>query len=415
MKDAYSFHSSQEDLDREFELMEETYKKIFTKLGLEFRVVMADSGAIGGTGSKEFMVLADSGEDTLAVCKNCEYAANIEVATKKNPKKQNPIKTEEIEQIKTPNITSIDEVSEFLGIDKHFIIKAVIKKAIFDEEEKIVVFFVRGDDELEETKAKNAIFAKEIVDASEEEIKEAGLVAGYVGPFGLSSDIMYVIDDDLRGDDELVAGANVEGYHIKGASLKEANMLGNVTRYGDISAVKEGDTCPKCGGVLTLTKGIEVGHIFKLGTTYSEPMKATFLDENGKAKPFIMGCYGIGVSRLVAASIEQNHDEFGMIWPKEIAPFMVDIIIGDIKKQEQVEFGLYLYNKLKDKGINVLLDDRSERFGPKIKDFELIGFPYAIVVGKKLKDGIVEIRDRKSLDKFEVSKEEVFDKLMEML
>ena len=415
MKDAYSFHSSQEDLDREFDLMEETYKKIFTKLGLEFRVVMADSGAIGGTGSKEFMVLADSGEDTLAVCKNCEYAANIEVATKKNPKKQNPIKTEEIEQIKTPNITSIDEVSEFLGIDKHFIIKAVIKKAIFDEEEKIVVFFVRGDDELEETKAKNAIFAKEIVDASEEEIKEAGLVAGYVGPFGLSSDIMYVIDDDLRGDDELVAGANVEGYHIKGASLKEANMLGNVTRYGDISAVKEGDTCPKCGGVLTLTKGIEVGHIFKLGTTYSEPMKATFLDENGKAKPFIMGCYGIGVSRLVAASIEQNHDEFGMIWPKEIAPFMVDIIIGDIKKQEQVEFGLYLYNKLKDKGINVLLDDRSERFGPKIKDFELIGFPYAVVVGKKLKDGIVEIRDRKSLDKFEVSKEEVFDKLMEML
>jgi prolyl-tRNA synthetase len=415
MKDAYSFHSSQEDLDREFDLMEETYKKIFTKLGLEFRVVMADSGAIGGTGSKEFMVLADSGEDTLAVCKNCEYAANIEVATKKNPKKQNPIKTEEIEQIKTPNITSIDEVSEYLGIDKHFIIKAVIKKAIFDEEEKIVVFFVRGDDELEETKAKNAIFAKEIVDASEEEIKEAGLVAGYVGPFGLSSDIMYVIDDDLRGDDELVAGANVEGYHIKGASLKEANMLGNVTRYGDISAVKEGDTCPKCGGVLTLTKGIEVGHIFKLGTTYSKPMKATFLDENGKAKPFIMGCYGIGVSRLVAASIEQNHDEFGMIWPKEIAPFMVDIIIGDIKKQEQVEFGLYLYNKLKDKGINVLLDDRSERFGPKIKDFELIGFPYAIVVGKKLKDGIVEIRDRKSLDKFEVSKEEVFDKLMEML
>ncbi len=415
MKDAYSFHSSQEDLDREFELMEETYKKIFTKLGLEFRVVMADSGAIGGTGSKEFMVLADSGEDTLAVCKNCEYAANIEVATKKNPKKQNPIKTEEIEQIKTPNVTSIDEVSEFLGIDKHFIIKAVIKKAIFDEEEKIVVFFVRGDDELEETKAKNAIFAKEIVDASEEEIKEAGLVAGYVGPFGLSSDIMYVIDDDLRGDDELVAGANVEGYHIKGASLKEANMLGNVTRYGDISAVKEGDTCPKCGGVLTLTKGIEVGHIFKLGTTYSEPMKATFLDENGKSKPFIMGCYGIGVSRLVAASIEQNHDEFGMIWPKEIAPFMVDIIIGDIKKQEQVEFGMYLYNKLKEKGINVLLDDRSERFGPKIKDFELIGFPYAVVVGKKLKDGIVEIRDRKSLDKFEVSKEEVFDKLMEML
>jgi prolyl-tRNA synthetase len=361
------------------------------------------------------MVLADSGEDTLAVCKSCEYAANLEVATKKNPKKENPIKTEEIEQIKTPNITSIDEVSKFLGIDKHFIIKAVIKKAIFDDGEKIVVFFVRGDDELEETKAKNAIFAKEIVDANEEEIKESGLAVGYVGPFGLDSNIMYVIDDDLRGADELVAGANIEGYHIKGASLKEANMLGNVTRYGDISAVKEGDTCPKCGGKLTLTKGIEVGHIFKLGTTYSEPMKATFLDEFGKAKPFIMGCYGIGVSRLVAASIEQNHDEFGMIWPKEIAPFMVDIIIGDIKKNEQVEFANQLYSKLQEKGIKVLLDDRSERFGPKIKDFELIGFPYAVVIGKKLKDNKVEIRIRDGLEKIEVDKNEVFDKLMEIL
>ena len=415
MKDAYSFHSSEEDLDREFNLMEETYKSIFTKLGLEFRVVMADSGAIGGTGSKEFMVLADSGEDSLVVCEECEYAANIEVATKRNPKRENPIKTEEIEQIATPNITSIDEVSEFLGIDKHFIIKAVIKKAVFDDGEKVVVFFVRGDDELEETKAKNAIFANELKDATKEEIESVGLVAGYVGPFGLPKDVLYLIDDDLRGADELVAGANIEGYHIKGASLKEANMLGNVTKYGDISAVKEGDRCPKCGGKLTLTKGIEVGHIFKLGTTYSKPMKATFLDENGKAKPFIMGCYGIGVSRLVAASIEQNHDQFGMIWPKEIAPFIVDIIIGDIKKREQVEFATNLYNKLRESGVNVLLDDRAERFGPKIKDFELIGFPYAIVVGKKLKDGVVEIRERRGLSRVEVQADEVFDKIMEML
>ena len=228
----------------------------------------------------------------------------------------------------------------------------------------------------------------------------------------LSSCFKFNIDDDLRGDDELLAGANVEGYHIKGASLKEANMLGNVTRYGDISAVKEGDTCPKCGGVLTLTKGIEVGHIFKLGTTYSEPMKATFLDENGKAKPFIMGCYGIGVSRLVAASIEQNHDEFGMIWPKEIAPFMVDIIIGDIKKEDQVEFGMYLYNKLKDKGINVLLDDRSERFGPKIKDFELIGIPTAVVIGKKLGDNLVEIVDRRTLEKTEIELDNLLDEVL---
>jgi prolyl-tRNA synthetase len=415
MKDGYSFHSTTEDLDREFDLMQKTYEKIFTKLGLDFRVVMADSGAIGGNGSKEFMVLADSGEDTLAVCESCEYSANLEVATKRNPKKENPIKTEEIEQIETPNIKTIDEVAKFMGVDKHFVVKAVIKKAIFEDKEQIVVFFVRGDDEVEETKAKNAIFAIDLVDANEEEIKESGLVAGYVGPFGLPSDILYLIDDDLRGADELVCGANYPDAHIKGASLREANMLGNVTRYGDISEVKDGDSCPKCGGRLRLTKGIEVGHIFKLGTTYSEPMKATFLDENGKAKPFIMGCYGIGVSRLVASAIEQNHDEVGMIWPKPITPFMVDIIIGDVKKSEQMEFGEKLYTQLQDKDIKVLLDDRKERFGPKIKDFELIGFPYAVVIGKKLKDGIVEIRDRKTLDKIEVTIDEVFNKLLEMI
>jgi len=415
MKDGYSFHSTTEDLDREFDLMQKTYEKIFTKLGLDFRVVMADSGAIGGNGSKEFMVLADSGEDTLAVCESCEYSANLEVATKRNPKKENPIKTEEIEQIETPNIKTIDEVAKFMGVDKHFVVKAVIKKAIFEDKEQIVVFFVRGDDEVEETKAKNAIFAIDLVDANEEEIKESGLVAGYVGPFGLPSDILYLIDDDLRGADELVCGANYPDAHIKGASLREANMLGNVTRYGDISEVKDGDSCPKCGGRLRLTKGIEVGHIFKLGTTYSEPMKATFLDENGKAKPFIMGCYGIGVSRLVASAIEQNHDEVGMIWPKPITPFMVDIIIGDVKKSEQMEFGEKLYTQLQDKDIKVLLDDRKERFGPKIKDFELIGFPYAVVIGKKLKDGIVEIRDRKTLDKTEVTIDEVFNKLLEMI
>jgi len=415
MKDGYSFHTDEKDLDREFKLMEETYKKIFTKLGLNFRVVMADSGAIGGSGSKEFMVLADSGEDNLAVCSSCDYSANLEVASKKHIEKINPIKTEEIEQIETPNIKTIDEVSQFLGIEKDFIVKAVIKKAIFKNDEKIVVFFVRGTDDLEETKAKNAIFAEELLEATEEEIKKAGLVAGYVGPFGLPNNVLYIIDDDLRGAEELVCGANIEGYHIKGASLKEANLLGNVTKYGDISEVKNGDLCPKCGNPIKITKGIEVGHIFKLGDVYSKPMKAEFLDENGKSKPFIMGCYGIGVSRLVAATIEQNHDEFGMIWTKEIAPFLVDIIIGDIKKEEQVEFAENLYKKLKDKNIKVILDDRKERFGPKIKDFELIGFPYAVVIGKKLKDGIVEIRKRDTLEKIEIHKDKVLDKLMELL
>jgi len=415
MKDAYSFHATKEDLDREFNLMQETYENIFNKMGLDFRVVEADSGAIGGSGSREFMVLADTGEDDIVVCSECNYAANIEVATRKIIKRENPIKTEVIEEVYTPDKKTIEEVCEFIGVDPYFSIKAVVKKAIFDKSQEIVVFFVRGTDELEETKAKNAIGAIDLVDASEEEIENVGLVPGFIGPFGLPSHIKYVIDDDLRMAEELVCGANKKDYHIKGAGLYEANLLGNLTIYRDIAKVKEGDLCPKCGKPLKITKGIEVGHIFKLGTVYSEPMNATFLDENGKAKPFIMGCYGIGVSRLIAAAIEQNHDEKGIIWPKEIAPFVVDIIVGDVKKEEQLTFAEELYDKLTKSGIKTILDDRAERFGPKIADFELVGIPVCVIVGKKLKDGKVEVRDRKTGEKFEVEKEYAFEKVLEIV
>jgi len=416
MKDAYSFHATREDLDREFNLMQETYEKIFERMGLDFRVVEADSGAIGGSGSREFMVLADTGEDDIVICSECNYAANIEVATKRHEKRENPVKTEIIEEIYTPDKKSIEEVCDFIGVDPYFSIKAVAKKAIFDDgNEEIVVFFVRGVDTLEETKAKNALGALDLVDASEEELEKAGLVPGFIGPFGLPSNIKYVIDDDLRMAEELVCGANKKDYHIKGAGLLDANLLGNLTIYRDIAAVKEGDKCPKCGAPLKITKGIEVGHIFKLGTVYSEPMNATFLDENGKAKPFIMGCYGIGVSRLIAAAIEQNHDEKGIIWPKEIAPFVVDIIVGDIKKEEQLNFAEELYEKLNAAGVKTILDDRPERFGPKIADFELVGFPICVIVGKKLKDGKVEVRDRKTGEKFEVEADMAFEKVMELI
>ncbi len=415
MKDAYSFHSSRDDLDREFNLMQETYEKIFTKMGLDFRVVEADSGAIGGTGSREFMVLANTGEDDIVVCSECNYAANIEVAKRKHIKKENPIKTETIEEVYTPDKKTIEEVCEFLGVDPYFSVKAVVKKAIFDECEEIVVFFLRGTDTLEETKAKNAIGAVDLADASEEEVEQAGLVPGFIGPFGLPSNIKYVIDDDLRMEEELVCGANKKDYHIKGAGLLDANLLGNLTVYRDIAAVKEGDLCSKCGKPLKITKGIEVGHIFKLGTVYSEPMNATFLNENGKAKPFIMGCYGIGVSRLIAAAIEQNHDEKGIIWPKEIAPFLVDIIVSDIKKEEQLNFAEKLYEELKKAGAKPILDDRNERFGPKIADFELVGFPVCVIVGKKLKNGKVEVRNRKTGEKFEVDKDLALEKVLEVL
>lgn len=411
MKDGYSFHSSEDDLVREFNLMEATYKKIYTKLGLDFRVVAADSGAIGGSGSKEFHVIADSGEDTLVVCDSCDYGANIEAATRK-PKTYNFERKSDSKKIHTPDTKTIEEVANFLNISKEQTIKAVIKKAIYEEKTQIVIFFVRGSDELEETKACNAVNALELIDASEDDIKEAGLVAGYCGLFNLPSNINFIIDLELKDEIGLACGANEEDYHLVNTDL---STLKNV-KYYDLIAVQEGDICACCGGKLSYTKGIEAGHIFQLGTKYSSAMNANFLDENGKAKPFIMGCYGIGVSRLVAAVIEQNHDDKGCIWTKATAPFMVDIIVSNSKKEEEAKVGEELYSKLKQAGISTILDDRiNARFGFKMSDFELLGFPYAVVIGKKLEDGLVEIVDRKTLEKIDVKVDEVISKILELV
>lgn len=411
MKDGYSFHSSEEDLVREFNLMEATYKKIYTKLGLDFRVVAADSGAIGGSGSKEFHVIADSGEDTLVVCDSCDYGANIEAAIRK-PKTYNFERKSDSKKIHTPDTKTIEEVANFLNISKEQTIKAVIKKAIYEEKTQIVIFFVRGSDELEETKACNAVGALELIDASEDDIKEAGLVAGYCGIFNLPSNINFIIDLELKDEIGLACGANEEDYHLVNTDLSTLKDV----KYYDLIAVQEGDICACCGGKLSYTKGIEAGHIFQLGTKYSSAMNANFLDENGKAKPFIMGCYGIGVSRLVAAVIEQNHDDKGCIWTKATAPFMVDIIVSNSKKEEEAKVGEELYSKLKQAGISTILDDRiNARFGFKMSDFELLGFPYAVVIGKKLEDGLVEIVDRKTLEKIDVKVDEVISKILELV
>ncbi|MCT7634166.1 proline--tRNA ligase [Aliarcobacter butzleri] len=411
MKDGYSFHSSEDDLVREFNLMEATYKKIYTKLGLDFRVVAADSGAIGGSGSKEFHVIADSGEDTLVVCDSCDYGANIEAATRK-PKTYSFERKSDSKKIHTPNTKTIEEVANFLNISKEQTIKAVIKKAIYEEKTQIVIFFVRGSDELEETKACNAVNALELIDASEDDIKEAGLAAGYCGLFNLPSNINFIIDLELKDDIGLACGANEEDYHLVNTDLSTLKDA----KYYDLIAVQEGDICACCGGKLSYTKGIEAGHIFQLGTKYSSAMNANFLDENGKAKPFIMGCYGIGVSRLVAAVIEQNHDDKGCIWTKATAPFMVDIIVSNSKKEEEAKVGEELYSKLKQAGISTILDDRiNARFGFKMSDFELLGFPYAVVIGKKLEDGLVEIVDRKTLEKIDVKVDEVISKILELI
>ncbi len=412
MEDGYSFHASYEDMEREYENMEKAYSKIFSKMGLEFRAVEADSGAIGGSKSKEFMVLTKNGEDEIVICKNCDYAANVEAA--KREKVSPPLKGDEAPVMSrdffhTPNVKTIEELSEFFKLPPYYFVKAVAKKAIYEDRKEIVIFFIRGSDTLQETKALNACKALDLEDVSEEELEKSGFVPYFIGP--LNEKFNFFIDEELRDEDNLICGGNKKDYHYVGFDFK---TLKN-PKYADLVEVKEGDRCPKCKGELLKTRGIEVGHIFQLGDRYSKPLNATFLDENGKAKPFIMGTYGIGVSRLVAVIIEQHHDDRGCIWTKSTAPYLLDIIVSDIKNKEQFEFAENLYNKLKNENKEVIIDDRKERFGFKMKDFELIGFPYALIVGKSLKDGKVQLVYRESLKKEDILIDELEDKLREIL
>jgi prolyl-tRNA synthetase len=271
-----------------------------------------------------------------------------------------------------------------------------------------VLFALRGSDELQETKACNAAHANELVEVDEEELKKVGLIAGYMGPTKVPDDIEVIMDSALREGRSLICGANEEAYHLVGNSF-----IGVEANYQDIVAVQEGDSCHFCSGKLTYTKGIEAGHIFQLGTQYSEPLEANFLDENGKSQPMIMGTYGIGVSRLLAAIIEQNHDDKGCIWTKESAPFTLHILISNIKDEAQVALGEKLYTLMQEHQVETLLDDRKDRFGAKIKDYELIGIPYAVVIGKKLADGLVEIITRDGMQKEEILAEKISDILLE--
>ena len=414
MKDGYSFHASTEDLDREFEAMEAAYKKILIRLGLDFRVVEADSGAIGGSGSKELMVIADSGEDTIAVCSKCEYGANIEAA-KRSDRGDIPEAPEaDFNKFLTINTKTIDELAGFFKVDPYYTVKCVAKRVVYEDESEIVLFFIRGCDNLQEVKAQNATEALDIVDVTEEELQEIGLVPGFIGPLDQDK-AKHVIDSDLKDAENMICGANEADYHFIGVSM---SVLSDVAYFADIAEVNEGDICPDCDGTLSFTKGIEVGHIFKLGTTYSESLKAEFLDENGKAQPFIMGTYGMGVSRLVAAVVEQHHDDNGCIWTKESAPFTVDVIVAKAKKEEQLAVGTKLYEALQAKGLDVLLDDRADKktgFGVKVKDFELIGMTYAIVVGNDIENGNIELITRKDLSKETVAIDKVVEVIMEKL
>jgi prolyl-tRNA synthetase len=412
MKDGYSFHKDEEDMVREFYNMERAYSKIFTRLGVDFRVVEADGGAIGGALSREFMVLADSGEDTLIVCKECRYGANVEAA-KREPTpmpKYEEGEAPEMSKAKfyTPNVKTIDALSKFFHIHKWHLIKAVVKKAIYDDREQIAIFFIRGTDELQETKALNSVGANELIEISDEELSRVGIVTGSIGPFGLPEieNLTVVIDLELKGATDMIAGANEKDYHLIGVDLPDVEEI-----YSDIITVKEGDRCPKCGAELRETKGIEVGHIFQLGTKYSEPLSATFLDESGKSRAYFMGTYGIGISRLLSAIIEQNHDDRGCIWTEESRPFDVHIVVSNIKSDDERIFSMELYENLKREGFRVLIDDRKERFGFKIKDYELIGITFGVIVGKKLKDDKVELIVRDGLKRVECTKESIIDEI----
>jgi prolyl-tRNA synthetase len=404
MKDAYSFHLTAECLDREYRSMYETYGRIFTRLGLRFRAVQADTGAIGGNASHEFQVLADSGEDAIAFSTGSDYAANVEMAEALAPSTPRPAPSEALERVATPAQKTIGEVSAFLGVDPTRCIKTILVRGV----DGLVALCVRGDHEINEIKAaKLAELGGESVLADEAEIVRAtGVRPGFIGPVGLPESIPVVVDRSAAVVADFVCGGNQDGTHWRGANWERD---ARVTRVADIRKVVEGDPAPDGSGPLAIARGIEVGHVFQLGTKYAEALGATVLDDAGKACVMQMGCYGIGVSRIVAAAIEQNHDAAGIIWPEPMAPWRVAICPINAAQNAQVrEEAEALYEELSARGIEVLLDDRGLRPGPMFADIELVGIPHRIVVSERgLASGTFEYRRRGESENLSIDRDEL--------
>lgn len=392
MKDGYSFHASYEDLQREYQNMHDTYTRIFTRLGLSFRAVAADTGSIGGTGSHEFHVLADSGEDAIAFCPDSEYAANIELAEALALETPRSNHAQPMEKVATPGKTRCEDVAELLGLPLSRTVKAI---AVM-RDEHFFLLLIRGDHTLNEIKASKLPFLNTFRFASDEEIERfVGCRPGYIGPVGLAPDIPVIADRTVADMSDFVCGANEAGYHLAGVNW--GRDLRGPDHIFDIRNVVEGDPSPDGNGRLSICRGIEVGHIFQLRTKYSEAMNATFLDDSGHPRPMEMGCYGIGVTRIVGAAIEQNHDERGIIFPQAISPFEIAIApVGYGKSQRVRNAADALYSQLKAAGIDVLIDDRDERPGVMFADLELIGVPHRVTIGERgLKDGVVEYHARR--------------------
>lgn len=408
MKDSYSFHADKASLDATYQEMYETYQRIFTRLGLRFRAVRADTGSIGGDASHEFHVLADTGEDAIITCPACAYAANVELAQSASPEPRKPPKLV-LQSVATPDARTIDAVSQSLAVAPRHIVKAVCVKGDVGP----VVFFVRGDHDVNPIKAEKAphVIAP-LTFCAASEIEEAGGVPGFLGPQGLT--MTAYADPAALALSDFACGANQIDTHLIGANwgrdFPEPEAF-------DVREVIAGDPCPECRAPLERGRGIEVGHIFQLGTKYSAKMGATFLNDAGETRPFVMGCYGIGVSRVVAAAIEQNHDERGILWPSPIAPFEVAIVpIGHSKSPQAAETAARLYAELRAAGIDVLLDNRDERPGVLFGDMDLIGIPHRLVVGERgLKNGVIEYKARRATQAEDWPLESVVAELTERL
>lgn len=410
MKDAYSFHSNNESLDKTYQDMHKAYSRIIERCGLAYRVVKASSGLIGGDISQEFMVIAKTGEDALIYCNDeeCGYAANIEIASSQFKGKEKEPEDGTYKEVATPGKITVDEVGEFLSVEPNKILKTLI----FNSEEGLIAAIVRGDRDINENKLRKTTGIESLVMLPKEAFGEHNLVYGFVGPVGLDN-IKIIADHNIMKDQNYIAGSNKIDFHLTGVNHKRDFK---VDLWEDISNTVEGDSCPSCGKEFKFEKGIEVGHIFKLGTKYSQAMKAFYLDEEGNLKPYIMGCYGIGVSRMIAAAIEQNHDEKGIIWPVSLAPFKVSVISIGQSGHEIQKKAEEIYDSLNDAKIDTIYDNRDERPGVKFAENELIGFPLTIVIGRKYEEnGKIELKIRKTNQVFEVSPPDIIEEVKKKL
>ena len=408
MKDAYSFDVDEKGLDISYENMKQAYIKTFDELNINYKIVLADTGAIGGNGSHQFMALSDVGESTIIYCNKCGYAADIEKAESKKEEYNTDAELMNLEEVHTPNFRTIEEVSNFLNISS----KATAKALIYYAKDKYICALIRGDRNVNEIKLCNAldIAEHELRLATDREIEEIGLVKGFVGPIDM--DLEIYMDEELSNQKNLVIGANKLDYHIKNANL---NRDVKVNKIADFRLTEKGAICPICGASMDSEMGIEVGQIFKLGTKYSASMDCTYLDENGSNKPMVMGCYGIGVSRTLQSIIDQNHDEFGIKWPLNVAPYHIVVVPVNYKDEEMKKLADTIYSDLNNKKQEVILDDRDYKPGFKFKDWDLIGIPYMIIVGRRANEGIVEVKNRYTNEKTEMEYNEAIDFILKSI